>query len=97
MTTEMEIERLLDNAATCSQVRELLRDDEDEETPLRECVRINVALPLVKAISGKERKAAESAIDLFLEYRDKHGRSEEEAKFAVLAEFDDAATLDSPH
>ena len=44
------IERLLDNAAAASQERQLLRDENDNETPLREAVRLNVAEPLLALI-----------------------------------------------
>lgn len=37
---------------------------------------------------------AESAIDLFIEYRDKHGYSEEKAKNKALLEFHDAELCD---
>ena len=42
----LDDEHLLDDAAMCSQNRELLRDDDDNEPPLRECVRLNVCNPL---------------------------------------------------
>ena len=44
-----QIERLLDNAATCSQERGMLDDG-----TLRECVRLNVALPLQQRIEELE-------------------------------------------
>lgn len=43
----MNIEKLIDNAATAAQERELLRKDSGEETVLREAVRLNVADPLI--------------------------------------------------
>ena len=51
------IERLLDNAATCSQERGMLDDG-----ALRECVRLNVADPLAERIAKLEAalKAAKS-------------------------------------
>jgi len=52
---EQLVERLLDNAATASQERKLLRDDDNEEPSLREAVRLNVAEPLLKLIERLER------------------------------------------
>lgn len=42
--------------------------------------------------SDKDRvlRDAEAAIDLFLEYRDKHGRNEVDAKYCAINEFADA-------
>ena len=52
--TEEEFEQLtellLDNAATASQERSLLRDNDEDETALREAVRLNVVEPLLKII-----------------------------------------------
>jgi hypothetical protein len=45
-----DVELLLDNAATASQVRELLRKDDGEETVLREAVRLNVYEPLARLL-----------------------------------------------
>lgn len=45
-----DVETLLDNAACASQVHELLRNDEGEETVLREAVRMNVVEPLLKLL-----------------------------------------------
>lgn len=45
-----DAELLLDNAATASQVRELLRDDDGEETVLREAVRRGVYEPMAKLL-----------------------------------------------
>ena len=55
---DIDIERLLDNAATASQVIELLRDDDGEETSLREAVRINVVEPLLRSSEADQRDAA---------------------------------------
>jgi hypothetical protein len=44
------IEQLLDDAATCSQHPEMTRDEFGNEPPLRECVRLGVAEPLMKEI-----------------------------------------------
>lgn len=46
-------DRLLDNAATCSQVREMLQEDyTNEDRPLRECVRLNVIAPYRAALAA---------------------------------------------
>lgn len=55
---DIDIERLLDNAATASQVIELLRDDDGEETSLREAVRVNVVEPLLRSSEADQRDAA---------------------------------------
>ena len=55
-----DIEALLDNAACASQVRELLRDDEGEETVLREAVRMNVVEPLLKVIRSAKAPFTEA-------------------------------------
>jgi hypothetical protein len=47
----LDPERLLDNAATCSQEQRLLRSDDDEEGDLRECVRLAVYEPMAKEVS----------------------------------------------
>lgn len=39
-------------------------------------------------------KRAREAIELFLEYRDKHGKSEQDAIYCAISEFDDAAHYD---
>jgi hypothetical protein len=54
---DIDIERLLDNAATASQVIELLRDDDGEETSLREAVRINVVEPLLRSSEAYDEAA----------------------------------------
>ena len=51
------VERLLDNAATASQVRELLRCDNGEETCLREAVRLNVVEPLLRLLKDQNTDA----------------------------------------
>lgn len=52
MTTEtIDIELLLDNAATASQNKGLLVDDDGNDNALRECVRLNVVDPLYAHVS----------------------------------------------
>ena len=46
------IELLIDNAATASQCREMLRDDDGIESGLREAVRMNVAEPLMRELAA---------------------------------------------
>jgi hypothetical protein len=53
-----DVERLLDNAATASQERELLRDYDGEETVLREAVRMNVYEPMAKLLRSETRSTA---------------------------------------
>lgn len=48
-----DVELLLDNAATASQVRELLRDDDGQETAMREAVRLAVYEPLAKLLTAR--------------------------------------------
>jgi hypothetical protein len=47
------------------------------------------------AAARSEDRIAEDAIDLFLEYRDKHGRDEDAAKAAALNEFAEARSAES--
>lgn len=49
-------ELLLDNAATCSQLKELCRDDDGVEGVARECVRLNVVEPLIAALAAQMRE-----------------------------------------
>ena len=56
--TTVDIERLLDNAATSSQERELLRDDEGEKTLLREAIRLNVVELLLRYASSQPSREA---------------------------------------
>lgn len=55
-----DVELLLDNAACASQERRLLRDDDGNETSLREAVRLNVAEPLETKASGQRQRIADA-------------------------------------
>ena len=53
------IELLIDNAATASQCREMLRDDDGIESGLREAVRMNVAEPLMRELAALRASSQE--------------------------------------
>ncbi len=86
-----DTERLLDNAATASQCRELLRDDNDNETPLREAVRLNVVEPLCSQLTTLQR-----SLDEAVRERDNNHAAWQQARTSVVAAHDalDAADID---
>lgn len=54
-----DVEKMLDDAAACSQCHDLLQDTYGVDGHVRECVRLNVVEPLQKELEAKDKRIAE--------------------------------------